>query len=86
MTPDYLFSRNMRAWTQIKRPYRENSETKKPRHLAGPQSLNGVSQDSGQHHPAFAAAQSVYPNLHADPLHQGLHMGDDAYLATGRLQ
>ena len=46
----------------------------------------GDTSSSGQHHPAFAAAEGLHPHLHADPLHQGLHVGDDPDLAASRLQ
>ena len=46
----------------------------------------GDTSSAGQYHPAFAATEGLHPHLHADPLHQGLHVGDDPDLATGRLQ
>ena len=37
---------------------------------------------SGQDHPALAAAEGFDPDLHANPLHQGLDMGDDSLAET----
>lgn len=54
--------------------------------MAGLRFISKAKQVSGQHHPAFATAEGLHPYLHADPLHQGLYVGDDPDLAAGRLQ